>query len=104
MTCCERGMTVPKILPLDSARFTIAPWTWSFARERRSEIDTYFAARQQKTPELWNGRVLLLRDYAFDGRGLTGTFFETDFASFITWRELGFPDTGAANCFSMAAL
>ena len=97
-------MTGVKILPLDSASFTITPWSWPFAQERRADIDAHFAARQRKTPELWNGRVLLLSGHGFDGRALTGTFFETDFASFIAWRDFGFPGSGAINCFSMGAI
>ncbi len=97
-------MIDPKIIPLDSARFTITQWSWPFASERRAEIDAHFAARLAKTPELWNGRVLLLRDYAFAGRELTGTFFETDFAAFTLWRDLGCPEVDAFNCFAMGAL
>jgi 8-oxo-dGTP pyrophosphatase MutT (NUDIX family) len=35
---------------------------------------------------------------------LTGTYLETDFASFIAWRDWGFPDKTVRNCFAMAAL
>ena len=35
---------------------------------------------------------------------LTGAYLETDFASFIAWRDWGFPDTTMRNCFAMAAL
>jgi 8-oxo-dGTP pyrophosphatase MutT (NUDIX family) len=97
-------MTGAKIIPLESARFGIAPWSWPFAEQRRADIDAHFAARQARTPELWNGRVLLLSDHAFVSGTLTGTFFETDFASFMAWRDFGFPDSGAVNCFSMAAI
>lgn len=97
-------MSSPQLIAIDRAEFSIAPWQWPFAQERRADIDAHFAARQKKTPELWNGRVLLLSDHAFDGRMLTGTFFETDFASFIAWRDFGFPGSGAVNCFSMGAI
>jgi 8-oxo-dGTP pyrophosphatase MutT (NUDIX family) len=98
------AMQLPKITPLDSARFGIADFDWPFARERRADIDAHFAARQAKTPELWNGRVLLLHNHVFKDRALAGAFFETDFASFIAWRDFGFPEAGVVNCFSMAAL
>ena len=97
-------MSDAKIIPLTSAWFAISEWPWLFAHDRRADIDAHFAARQAKTPELWNGRVLLLRDHAFAGAELTGTFFETDFASFIAWRDFGFPESGVTNCFSMGAL
>jgi hypothetical protein len=89
---------------LDRAQFSVEPWIWPFAQEKRAEIDAHFAKRQARTPDLWNGRVLLLRDHAFDGATLRGTFFETDFASFLAWRDWGFPDAGATNCFAMGAI
>ncbi len=92
------------ILSLDRAVFSVAPWDWPFAQQRRADIDAHFAARQAKTPELWNGRVLLMRNHTFESRALTGAFFETDFASFIAWRDFGFPESGIVNCFSMGAL
>lgn len=93
-----------QILPLTSARFTLAPWQWPFAAERRDEIDAHFARRREKTPELWNGRVLLLREPHFEKGAMSGVFFETDFASFIAWKDWNCPDADAVNCFSMGAL
>jgi 8-oxo-dGTP pyrophosphatase MutT (NUDIX family) len=97
-------MTETRILQLDRAQFSVAPWTWPFAQARRGEIDAHFSARRVRTPELWNGRVLLLRAFAFEGASLRGTFFETDFASFLAWRDWDLPDAGAFNCFAMGAI
>jgi hypothetical protein len=94
-------MTVVAIERLD---FAFAPRPWAFAAERRAEIDAHFAARKAKTPELWNGRVLLLSEWRLDGANLAGTFFETDFADFLSWRDWGCPEAGATNCFAMGAL
>ena len=35
---------------------------------------------------------------------LSGAYSEADFASFVAWRDWGFPDTSVRNCFPMAAL
>jgi 8-oxo-dGTP pyrophosphatase MutT (NUDIX family) len=94
-------MTVVAIERLD---FAFAPRPWAFAERRRDDIVAHFAARQAKTPELWNGRVLLLNEWQLDETALRGTFFETDFADFLAWRDWGFPEAGATNCFSMGAL
>jgi hypothetical protein len=32
------------------------------------------------------------------------SFFASDFASFMAWRDWDFPDPGAKNCFAMAAI
>ena len=38
------------------------------------------------------------------GTRFEGAFLQTDFASFMTWRDWGFPEAGVTNCFSMGAL
>ncbi len=62
------------------------------------------AAAHAEQPSLFNGRVLMLRRYAVEGRTLRGEYIETDFADFLAWREFGFPASNACNGFSMAAL
>jgi 8-oxo-dGTP pyrophosphatase MutT (NUDIX family) len=92
------------VVPIDDLDLTVAPWSWPFAHERRAEIDAHFAQHRLSRPRMWNGRVMLTRDYRLAGRSLAGTCFETDFASFLAWRDWGFPDPGVANCFAMGAL
>jgi 8-oxo-dGTP pyrophosphatase MutT (NUDIX family) len=96
-------MSIP-VVPIDDAHFAFAPWSWPFAQERRAEIDAHFAHRRAALPQLWNGRVLLAKGCRIADRRLSGTCFETDFASFLAWRDWGFPDREATNCFAMGAL
>jgi hypothetical protein len=77
---------------------------WPFAHERRAEIGAHFAEKQREKPGLWNGRVLLGRDLDVSGGRLTSSYFETDFASFLAWRDWGFPDREVFNGFGMGAL
>ena len=53
---------------------------------------------------MWNGRVLLLRDFKISDATLEGTLFEADYASFIAWRDWGYPDQEVRACFAMGAL
>ena len=92
------------IIPVETLALRIDREPWRFALERRAEIDAHFAALRRDTPQLWNGRVLLLRSGEIVGGILRGAYLETDFASFISWRDWGFPDTSVRNCFPMAAL
>jgi 8-oxo-dGTP pyrophosphatase MutT (NUDIX family) len=48
--------------------------------------------------------VLLLHRYAIEGRVLRGASFETDYASFLAWRDWGCADPGVFNIFAAAAL
>src|SRR5690242_18898363 len=82
----------------------VAPWDWPFAILRRDEIAAHFAERQREKPGLWNGRVLLGRNPRFTDGLFEASYFETDFASLLAWRDWGFPDRTAFNGFGMGAL
>jgi 8-oxo-dGTP pyrophosphatase MutT (NUDIX family) len=92
------------IVRLDRVDLSYAPQPWPFAETRRAEIDRHFAQMRHDKPALWNGRVLLLHRYRIDGNRLEGAFLETDFASFMAWRDWGFPDAAVTNCFAQGAL
>jgi len=93
--------TIHRVTTLDLA---VQPLVWPFAEERRAEIAAHFAEKQRERPSLWNGRVLLGRDPVFTDDRLAATYFETDFASFLAWRDWGFPDLTVFNGFGMGAL
>ncbi len=95
--------TIP-VLRIERLETTLVAGAWPFAEQHRAAIETNFAARQQKTPALWNGRILMLRDHAIDGTTFRGSFIEVDYASFLTWHDWGRPDAGAKDCFAQGAL
>jgi 8-oxo-dGTP pyrophosphatase MutT (NUDIX family) len=97
-------MTDIDIIPVQRLDLHVAALPWPFAAERRTEIDGYFAHLRRGKPQLWNGRVLVLRDFEISDATLQGTLFETDYASFIAWRDWGFPDRDVRACFAMGAL
>ena len=92
------------IIPLTRLDLRFEPAPWLFADQRRAEIDAHFAKLRIEKPEMWNGRVLLLRRGEIRDGVLGGAYSEVDFASFIAWRDWGFPDRAIRNCFPMAAL
>jgi 8-oxo-dGTP pyrophosphatase MutT (NUDIX family) len=92
------------IIPLTRLDLRFEPTPWPFAIERRAEIDAYFEKLRRDKPEMWNGHVLLLRPGEIAHGVLSGAYLKTDFASFISWRDWGFPDKTIRNCFPMAAL
>jgi 8-oxo-dGTP pyrophosphatase MutT (NUDIX family) len=81
-----------------------APKPWPFAEARRDEIVRYFDRLKQAKPAIWNGRILLLHDHVIEGDVFRGSYFETDYANFIAWRDWGFPDATVRHCFSLGAL
>src|SRR6476659_10000682 len=96
-------MDIP-LIPLKRLELRFEPALWPFEIERRAEIDAYFAKLRAAKPQMWNGRVLLLRRGKITDDVLSGAYSEVDFASFIAWRDWDFPDTSVCNCFPMAAL
>jgi hypothetical protein len=92
------------VVSIERLELRFAQKPWPFAVERRDEIDRYFAQLRQGKPELWNGRVLVLHEFAIADAVFRGAYLETDFASFLAWRDWGFPDKSVRNCFAMGAL
>jgi 8-oxo-dGTP pyrophosphatase MutT (NUDIX family) len=92
------------IIPVARLDLRFEAVAWPFAVARRDEIDAHFVKLRATKPEMWNGRVLVLRRGEITNGTLAGAYLETDFASFIAWRDWGFPDKSIRNCFPMAAL
>jgi 8-oxo-dGTP pyrophosphatase MutT (NUDIX family) len=97
-------MTLPVIHRVTALDLALRPAPWPFAEQRRADIAAHFALKQGKTPQLFNGRVLLARHPVFGAGRFSADFFETDFASFLAWRDWGFPDASVFNGFGMGAL
>ena len=96
-------MTPPVIHRVSTLDLAFEPRPWPFAEERRAEISAHFAIKQREKP-IWNGRILLGRNPVFAGERFSASYFEADFASFLAWRDWGFPDAGVFNGFGMGAL
>jgi hypothetical protein len=92
------------VVPIERLALRFAPRPWLFADRQRAEIDDHFTKLRMDKPALWNGRILLLHDYAIDGTVFRGEFFETDYASFLAWRDWDIPDATVQNCFAMGAI
>jgi hypothetical protein len=97
-------MNAPAIHRVSTLDLVVEAWPWPFADARRAEIATYFAEQQRERQALWNGRVLLGRNPLFSGDRFSASYFETGFASFLAWRDWGFPDAPVFNGFGMGAL
>src|SRR6516164_8050235 len=93
-----------RVIRLDRLELRFSPRPWRFAQQCRPQIDAHFAHLRERNPHLWNGRILLLHDFALAPDVFRGDYLETDYASFLAWRDWDFPDHSIRNCFGMAAL
>jgi 8-oxo-dGTP pyrophosphatase MutT (NUDIX family) len=98
------GVVPPVIHRVTSLDLPVETWSWPFAETRSAEISAHFAAKRRAKPKMWNGRVLMGRNPVFAGARLSASYFETDFASFLAWRDWGYPDKDVFNGFGMGAL
>lgn len=89
---------------LDDLEFTFAPWSWPFAEDHRREIDGFFHRECEINPALWNGRLLLLRKANIGGGVMSGSFFETDYASLLAALDWGAMGENVRACFPAAAV
>jgi 8-oxo-dGTP pyrophosphatase MutT (NUDIX family) len=88
-----------------AVRARLAPFDWAFARERRAAIDAHWATLVAGKPAMFNGRVLMQTQGRLAGDVFEAAYGEVDYASFLAWRDFGYPPAGGVrNGFAMAAL
>lgn len=100
----QRSSPPASVQHVDRLDFAFAPWTWPFAKRRRTAIAQFFDSLRANKPALWNGKLLLLRDAMLAGATLSGTFFETDYAAMLaalSWDAMG---NEVKSCFPAAAV
>jgi 8-oxo-dGTP pyrophosphatase MutT (NUDIX family) len=96
-------MTPPVIHRVTTLDLSFHSRPWPFAEQRRAEIDAHFSVKAREKP-IWNGRILLAHNPEFAADRFSASYFEADFASFLAWRDWGFPDVSVFNGFGMGAL
>jgi 8-oxo-dGTP pyrophosphatase MutT (NUDIX family) len=97
-------MQAPNVVPIDRLSLQYRQQRWPFADKHRVEIDAHFERLRRERTGIWNGQVLMMHHHRLEQGALEGSFLQTDFASFLMWRDWDFPEAGVTNCFSMGAL
>lgn len=92
------------VLEIKSLDLRLEQRDWTFATQRRQDIDAHWREIASRNSALWNGRILMCQKCDVVNHRLIGRFFETDFASFVAWRDWGWPDRSIYNCFGSAAI
>jgi len=77
---------------------------WLFSRENAAAISRHWSNRLADTPSLFNGRVLVMEAFDLSGDVLDAGFMETEFASFLYWKDSGYPEAGAFDGFGSALI
>jgi 8-oxo-dGTP pyrophosphatase MutT (NUDIX family) len=92
------------VTPVSSIEARLLDDGWPWAYDNRDRIEGHWRRLTAANPALYKGRVLIRRAQTLvDGRLSLG-YVETDYASFIAFRDFEFPDATSGNSFAMAAL
>lgn len=75
-----------------SADVVCAASPWAFSAAHGPAIAQYWQAEHLRKPALFNGPVHVLRSHAAHGRHFRAEALATDFATFLYWRDHGYPD------------
>lgn len=97
-------MSEPAVSTLRGLDCRFDPQIWSFAEERCADIEANWAKFIIGKPTSFNGKVFLQHRWTVENGIYRGRYLETDYASFIAWRDFGHPGPPMRNGFAMAAL
>jgi len=91
-------------VPLKGLDLRMGDRRWEFAEAERARILDHWQARVAANPHLWNGEVLVCMAAEVQDNILHARFALSDFASFVAWRDWGWPDRSVRNCFGVPAV
>jgi 8-oxo-dGTP pyrophosphatase MutT (NUDIX family) len=89
---------------IDSVDLRLQQSNWGFSERHRAEIAARWNRRVLDNPSLWNGRVLISHDVRIVNGCLSAVMRETDYASFVVWRDMDWPDKETFNIFGMGVV
>ncbi len=90
-------------VPITGHSLALVAGGWPFAAANRARIDQHWSEVTAKQTTLWNGQILICTDAQVDNGHFSAELVQTDYASFVAWRDWGRPDGTVCNCFGVAA-
>lgn len=89
---------------VERCTFQVSDMDWAFAKEHAENIAANWQRHRARTPSMFDGTVYLLREHAVHGAALTGTFFKTDFKTFLYWSDGRQDGTGVGEGFGTSVI
>lgn len=94
-----------EVIQISGYDLCVGEHEWAWASKNAAGIKRYWKRAQVEKPAMFNGEILLLADWKLNADTLRGTAVQTDFASFLYWKDKGMPeDAGVLNVFGCAAV
>jgi len=91
-------------VPIRALDLRLKPGTWAFAEAEKTRIAEHWRKLADANPKIWNGDVLICSGAKIKAETVIGEFIKTDYASFVAWRDWGWPDRSVCNVFGSAAV
>jgi len=89
-------------IPITALDLHLQSGSWSFAEAEKDRITEHWRKLADANPRIWDGDVLICAEAKIVDKTLAARFLKTDYASFIAWRDWGWPDKTVNNCFGSA--
>lgn len=64
---------------------------WAFQEQNKKRINAHWARARRDNPFYFNGAIHIMTAYKIANNVLAAEFFQSDFASFLYWRDHGSP-------------
>ena len=94
-----------QVIPIQSCEIAVSGEKWEWAEAQKSKIQRFWKKLHSANPFLFNGPIhMLLKPYEISDGRFIGQSCATDYASFLYWREQGFPEAGVLNLFGSGVL
>ena len=87
---------------LRGVRLTLGAHAWPYAAENRDRIAAHWRERRARTPQMWDGRMLLAHRVDIRDGHVLGQLMEVDYSAYLFWRENGYGDRSVFNIFGSA--
>lgn len=97
-------MAAARVVRVESHLLRVVDVAWPFATNQAERIAGHWQNRLAQNPAFFNGTIYVLHAFELSGGHLTGDLLRTDFASFLYWKEQGYPDSTVWDCFGSALL
>ncbi|WP_328586814.1 GNAT family N-acetyltransferase [Pseudovibrio exalbescens] len=95
---------MPEVQVLNGLNLKLLEAEWAFENDHKSAIATHWQKVLAEKPKSWNGTVFKALRLTTDNGLLTAEFSRCQYASFLAWRDWGYPDITVKNVFGCAAL
>jgi 8-oxo-dGTP pyrophosphatase MutT (NUDIX family) len=92
------------ITPLRHVDAVLEPKVWDFSVSHAEMIRTHWAKLLHDKPQMFNGTVLMQHRWSLVDGVYATAYAPVDYASFLSWQQLGSPGSPRRNGFAMAAL